>query len=664
MDQIGKYIILDEIGQGGMGVVYRARDPIIGREVAVKVIPERIMRSPDLRDRFLREIASAGRLSHENIMTIYDAGDHEERPYFVMELLSGTDLSAAIRKDTLSFDQKLDVALQVAQGLRYAHRHGVIHRDIKPDNVRLLDNGRAKIMDFGIARVESATRTPTHSAIGTPRYMSPEQIKAEPIDQRTDIFSFGAVLYELLAGSPPFFGERITTVMYMILHDDPAPLDLGDEVGGEALCGIVERCLEKETEPRYPNFEAVIRDLQTVVSERNTSGPTITAVSSSGMSAEPDHDETVLAMPPLDPDPTVAVPASSLEPTIADSSPSAAKPVARTSEEGNRRHLIRWGGIGLVGLAALFLLVMVARSGGEPEDVVSPVVVPDESEQLVATADSMPQMGSGDMETVPPVEPEAPTPTPPERVDPPASNNREEASDDEADAAAERERAQREAAQRAEADQRRAEQRQAERRQAEQAQEAMEQARTQILPRRSEAEVTEAFQQAEGLRTVGLRQFDGGEFGSAEATFAQARTAYAAAAEIAPTPEPEPEEAAPDEPEGPSPEEVARAAADQAARTYASRLKRALEQEDAGAMRQVNAFYSGWDGFFRAVENVSASVNVTSLRMQGDQAVAQVAARIQYQNTTTNRQESQNPSFTWTLEPRGDAWVLTNVASR
>src|SRR5690606_23472393 len=158
MERIGKYIVLEEIGQGGMGIVYKARDPVIGREVAVKVIIERIMRSPDLKERFLREIASAGRLSHENIMTIYDAGDHEGRPFFVMELRSGTDLSTVIRRGALSLDEKLGIAQQVARGLRYAHERGVIHRDIKPDNVRVLTNGRAKIMDFGIARVESATR--------------------------------------------------------------------------------------------------------------------------------------------------------------------------------------------------------------------------------------------------------------------------------------------------------------------------------------------------------------------------------------------------------------------------------------------------------------------------------------------------------------------------
>ena len=262
--RIGKYDVLDVLGQGGMGVVYRAHDPVIGREVAIKVILDRALEAPAVRERFYREARSAGALSHENVMTIFDVGEDDGRPYIVMELLDGTDVRHLLaRRPMPPVDARLDIALQVCNGLGYAHSRGVIHRDVKPENVQVTSSGRVKLLDFGIARIQ-AEQTLTQAQIGTPRYMSPEQIKGEPIDGRSDIFSFGVVLYELLAGSNPFHGEHVTAVIYKVLHEDPPPPPLPNTQPGRDLQRIVARCLAKAPHRRYANFAEVADALRAV----------------------------------------------------------------------------------------------------------------------------------------------------------------------------------------------------------------------------------------------------------------------------------------------------------------------------------------------------------------------------------------------------------------
>lgn len=269
MDSIGKYTIREVIGRGGMGTVYRARDTVIGRDVAIKVIAEHVASIPNVKERFYQEAVSAGRLTHEHIMTIYDVGESDGRPFLVMELLGGRDLRTTFDSgDALTFDRKILIALQICRGLAYAHAQGVVHRDIKPENIRVLSAGRLKILDFGIARVESETRTMTHSSIGTPRYMSPEQVRGKEIDHRTDIFSFGVLLYELLSGVNPFDGSHVTAVIYKILHEKPEPVKVDDEVLSDDLQQIVAGCLEKDADDRYPDFSAVIRDLENVAAKR------------------------------------------------------------------------------------------------------------------------------------------------------------------------------------------------------------------------------------------------------------------------------------------------------------------------------------------------------------------------------------------------------------
>ena len=220
--KIGKYDVLRLIGRGGMGVVYEALDPKLERHVAIKMI---LGATPGLLTRFDREARSTGSLQHQNIVTIYEFGDQEGSPYLVMEYLEGMSLDAAISSGrTLSLATKLSICVDVCNGLNYAHDRGIIHRDIKPGNVMLLEDGNVKIVDFGIARIGDTGISRTE-IVGSLHYMSPEQFQSQPLDRRTDIFSTGVVLYQLLTGTLPFQatgGEA--AVMYRIIHEDPAPL--------------------------------------------------------------------------------------------------------------------------------------------------------------------------------------------------------------------------------------------------------------------------------------------------------------------------------------------------------------------------------------------------------------------------------------------------------
>ncbi len=222
--KIGRYEILDEIGQGAMGTVYRARDPLIEREVAIKTVPIDHLRSegPDAEARFLREAQSAGRLSHPNIVTIYDVGETDTLAYIAMEYLPGSTLRDIMDRSPLPPDLALDTALQMAEALAFAHEHGVVHRDIKPSNVVVTgQRGRIKLTDFGIAHLVNSNQTQTGQMLGSPRYMSPEQAMGREVDGRSDIFSLGAVLYEMLTGRYAFDGDSLPTIVYRVINETP-----------------------------------------------------------------------------------------------------------------------------------------------------------------------------------------------------------------------------------------------------------------------------------------------------------------------------------------------------------------------------------------------------------------------------------------------------------
>ena len=262
---IGRYEITSEIGQGAMGVVYRANDPLLERTVAIKTISLELSKDEfdEFEKRFYREASSAGRLNHPNIVTIHDVGNTENIAYMAMEYLEGEELRDILNTgEALSFDRIAEIAAQVADGLAFAHEHGVVHRDIKPSNIMILKNGVAKITDFGIALIPSASRTMAGMILGSPKYMSPEQVVGKDLDGRSDIFSLGVVLYEMLTGKSPFIGENISTIMYRILNETPiAPKTLKPELP-EVFNYIIAKALAKHPDERYENAVEMAEDLR------------------------------------------------------------------------------------------------------------------------------------------------------------------------------------------------------------------------------------------------------------------------------------------------------------------------------------------------------------------------------------------------------------------
>lgn len=265
--RIGRYEIIEELGRGAMGVVYKARDARIGRTVAIKTI---LIAGGDeaeqYRQRFLVEARSVGRLNHPGIVAVYDfTEDADRKPCLVLEFIDGVTLDKRVAKaGRLPLKQALDITAQVAQALHYAHECGIVHRDIKPPNVMLTRDDRAKVSDFGIAKLEGTNLTVTGQILGTPSYMSPEQFTGEPIDRRADIFSLGSVLYWLCTGERPFPGKTVSQVTYKLVNENPAPaLSLNAELPAE-IDRILGRCLAKRPDDRYPTAAALAADLAAI----------------------------------------------------------------------------------------------------------------------------------------------------------------------------------------------------------------------------------------------------------------------------------------------------------------------------------------------------------------------------------------------------------------
>ena len=263
--KIGRYDILDVIGRGGMGIVYKAVDPGIGRTVAIKMTTGSPGQDAELLKRFLGEAQSVRKLQHPNIVTVYDFGTEEGSPYLVMELLEGDSLESLLRsRRSISLEEKLDIVIQICNGVQYAHQHNVIHRDIKPANIMLLKDGTAKIVDFGIARL--GVQKPTRPGqLGSFQYMSPEQINATNVDSRADIFSVGVLLFELVTGTLPFEGKDTGAMLSKILHDRPPPLKGLMKNCPPGLEDIVQRSLAKNPEQRYQTAGDLAFDLTKVL---------------------------------------------------------------------------------------------------------------------------------------------------------------------------------------------------------------------------------------------------------------------------------------------------------------------------------------------------------------------------------------------------------------
>jgi serine/threonine-protein kinase len=259
--QIGRYRVLDVLGQGAMGVVYRGVDASLDRQVAIKVMSAGAMADAESRARFKREGQAAARLQHPNIVTIYELGEHEGSPFMALELLDGVDLQHAIESGLRPNPKAtLPVVLQLLAGLGHAHDNGIVHRDVKPSNVFLPRGRAAKIMDFGVARLGQAMTT-TGLVVGTPNYMSPEQVRAGHLDGRSDLFSAGLILYELVTGEKAYRGDSIVSLLYKIAHEDPDLNLLPRGPQWEPLRRVLERSLAKDPDQRYASAAAMSADL-------------------------------------------------------------------------------------------------------------------------------------------------------------------------------------------------------------------------------------------------------------------------------------------------------------------------------------------------------------------------------------------------------------------
>jgi eukaryotic-like serine/threonine-protein kinase len=294
--KLGPYEIIGLLGAGGMGEVYRARDPRLQREVAIKILPGSFASDLQRLRRFEQEALATAALNHPNILAVYDIGTYraitsdaqptaaaaQECPYIVSELLEGETLRERLRGGALSLRKAIDYALQIARGLAAAHDKAIIHRDLKPDNIFLTADGQAKILDFGLAKLtrpddgdgQTLTRVLESEAgtvIGTVGYMSPEQVRGKPADARSDLFSFGAILYEMLSGKRAFHGESSADVMSAILHQEPAELTETNRSVSPALDRIVRHCLEKNPTERFQSARDIAFDLEMVSGTSQTS---------------------------------------------------------------------------------------------------------------------------------------------------------------------------------------------------------------------------------------------------------------------------------------------------------------------------------------------------------------------------------------------------------
>ena len=265
--RIGKYDIVKPLGKGAMGIVYLAKDSMLDREVALKVMVSNIADDPDLKMRFEREAKAVARLSNPNVVNVFDLGYHTDgSPYMAMELLRGEDLQKTLRMGPMPLERKVSIIVQVLVGLAHAHQAGIVHRDIKPANVFIGNDGAVKIMDFGVARLTTASVTGTGAIVGTADYMSPEQVKGARVDGRSDLFSVGCMFYEMLTGKRPFHAENLMAIFFKITHEEPNWNALPSGPEYDALTPILAKALSKDLGQRYENatqFAMALRDYLT-----------------------------------------------------------------------------------------------------------------------------------------------------------------------------------------------------------------------------------------------------------------------------------------------------------------------------------------------------------------------------------------------------------------
>src|SRR5437868_12554147 len=379
-EKFGRYEIVREIGHGAMGVVYEALDPTIGRKIALKTIRfDGIGTTADeAARRFKNEARAAGGLNHPNIVTVYDAGEDHGILYLAMEFIEGVTLEARLRAQrTIATAQTIEMVRQICSGLDFAHAKGIVHRDIKPGNILLAEHGPVKITDFGIARAGEAM-TITGQVVGTPNYMSPEQVLGKTLDGRSDLFSVGVMLYEMVTGERPFEGQSITTIMYKIVHETPIPPRKLDSTIHPGLSAVIEKSLAKSAEDRFPNGAELARALQNFESASVIAASTLgkpTGEFPSLVDANATHEAR--SAPPAPPQ-SVANVSPAIEQSVANVSPaieqSASSPPPQTriqqaqhwwqqlSPKSRRRLWIAFV------LAAVFLYSKFERRSSKSED--------------------------------------------------------------------------------------------------------------------------------------------------------------------------------------------------------------------------------------------------------------------------------------------------------
>ena len=282
---LGPYEVIAALGAGGMGEVWRARDTRLNREVAIKILPASFSKDEDRLRRFEQEAFATSALNHPNILTVHDFGTFEGSPYIVAELLEGEELRAQLSQGPIAARKAIEHAMQIANGLAAAHSRGIVHRDLKPENVFITSDGRAKILDFGLAKLRPHSPEPVGSGVatqkaitdpgtvmGTVGYMSPEQVRGQEADHRSDIFSFGVILYEMLTGRPTFTGDSSIEVMNAILKEDPEELTQTNNKISPALERIVHRCLEKKPDRRFQSTSDLCFAIESLSATSITSG--------------------------------------------------------------------------------------------------------------------------------------------------------------------------------------------------------------------------------------------------------------------------------------------------------------------------------------------------------------------------------------------------------
>ena len=330
LDHVGRYKITGEVGKGAMGVVYRATDPTIGRTVALKTMRVDVhgIEAEEMLQRFRNEAKAAGVMNHSNIVTIYDAGEQDGLFYIAMECIEGVTLHRVLTdKRVLPPDQVVEYSRQVCSGLDYAHSHGVVHRDVKPANLMIESDGTVKIMDFGIAKSGGTGMTTAGQVLGTPNYMSPEQVKGRALDGRSDLFSFGVILYEMVTGEKPFTGQNVTTIVYKIVHENPIPPRDLDVTIHPGLSWIITKALAKSPDERFQSGAELVAAL----ADYKSYGP----------SGEPTTEVTTRSTAAADTGQTAAM-------------APAGRPAAKAAK---KKALSDWGLFGGVALAALVLAV-------------------------------------------------------------------------------------------------------------------------------------------------------------------------------------------------------------------------------------------------------------------------------------------------------------------